>query len=134
MVEPTVVGSEDLTKLTMLATQKHCRYVKYLVFCMYNFNQFLIFPFFFDTVDDGEEEEVEKQPLNEGPLHSPPQVDKGKGIAVEVNDSERPHNIEASSFMALAKGYVAQQITSTRWLVEEGPKTFVGTFCPRWKG
>lgn len=49
------------------------------------------------------EEEVKQQPCMEDvPLTSPPQVDKGKGIAMK-DDEERPlRRVETGSFMVFA--------------------------------
>lgn len=54
-------------------------------------------------VDNVEDDEVDQLPLLDNVrLPSSPSVDKGKGIAIEGDEADRPGDVEAGSFKAFA--------------------------------
>lgn len=61
-------------------------------------------------------------------------MEKGKGIALEGDEAVRPRDIEADSFIALTRGYVARRIASMRRQLEEGPRSFVAEVLPMLEG
>lgn len=57
-------------------------------------------------------------------------MDKGKAIMMEEEEESGPRCVEAGSFMASIKGYVAQKLATTR-CGREGPADQFDVYVPR---